>query len=143
MRVLAVDPGDRRLGMALSDPTGTIASPLTVLEHTSRQANAAAIIRLAEQHSAARIVVGQSLDSDGKPTFEGRKAARLAGAIRDLCDLPVELWDESFSTARAQDARRAMGIPRSKCSGHMDDLAAAVILQSYLDAHDRSTLEED
>lgn len=143
MRVLAVDPGDRRLGMALSDPTGTIASPLTVLEHTSRQSNAAAIVSLAEQHGAERIVVGQSLDVDGKPTFEGRKAARLAGAIQKLCDLPVELWDEGFSTARAQTARRAMGVPRSKRSGHMDDLAAAVILQSYLDAHDNSTLEKD
>lgn len=140
MRVLAVDPGDRRLGIALSDPTATIASPLTVLEHVSRQANAAAIAALAEQHSVVRIVVGQSLDVHGEPTFEGRKAARLAGAIRKSCDLPVELWDESFSTAQAQAARRAMGVPRRKRSGHLDELAATVILQSYLDAQNRSDM---
>ena len=132
-RILAVDPGSKNLGIALSDPSGTIANPLQVIKHVSRPANAAAIAALAEEHAAKRIIVGQSLDPDGQPTFEGRRAARLAAEIRSLTELEVLLWDESHSTAAARQAQIALGTPRSKRRGHLDDLAATVILQSYLD----------
>ena len=134
MRILAVDPGSKNLGIALSDPTGTIASPLSVLKHVSKPANAAAIIKLAEKHKAKAILVGQSFDQDGKPTFEGRRAARLAAEIQSHTDLEVQLWDESYSTTAARDAQIALGTPQRKRRGHLDDLAATVILQSYLDA---------
>ena len=134
MRILAVDPGSKNLGIALSDPTGTIASPLSVLKHVSKPANAAAIIKLAEKHKAKAILVGQSFDQDGKPTFEGRRAARLAAEIQSHTDLEIQLWDESFSTAAAREAQITLETPRSKRKGHLDDLAATVILQSYLDA---------
>ncbi|RME07105.1 MAG: Holliday junction resolvase RuvX [Anaerolineae bacterium] len=133
-RILAVDPGEVNLGIAISDPTATIASPLTVLQHTSRQADAQAILELARQHEVERIIVGQSLDEKGNPTFQGRRAARLAAALRALGEFPVELWDESFSTRAALQARRQMGVKRAKRRGHLDDLAATVILQSYLNA---------
>lgn len=135
MRILAVDPGSKNIGIALSDPTGTIASPLGVVAHISRPADAAAIAALAHEHGAGRIVVGQALDERGEPTFEGRRAARLAAAIRLQTNLPVELWDESFSTYDARAARAALGSPQRKRRGHLDELAAAIILQSYLDAH--------
>jgi putative Holliday junction resolvase len=135
MRILAVDPGEKRLGIAISDPTGTIANPLAVLEHISRPLDAAAIAQLAIEQQAGKIIVGQALDENNVPTPEGRKAARLAEAIQAQTELPVELWDESGSTQAAQQARRAMGVSRKKRSGHMDDVAATVILQSYLDAH--------
>lgn len=135
MRILAIDPGTKRIGLALSDPTGTIANPLTVIEHVSRPEDAQAIVHIARTKGAGRIIVGQSLDEYGQPTFEGRQAARLAAAIREAIDVPVELWDESFSTHDARAARIAMGTPRGKRRGHMDELAATVILQSYLDAH--------
>lgn len=134
-RILAVDPGEKRLGIALSDPTGTIASPLQVLPHVSRAADARAIAQLAEQHGAARIIIGQALDDEGFPTPQARHAERLAEAIRAETDLPVELWDESDSTQAARESRLAMGVSRRKRSGHLDEIAAAVILQSYLDAH--------
>jgi putative Holliday junction resolvase len=134
MRILAVDPGSKRHGIAISDPSGTIAGPLTVIKHVSRQADAAEIARLAEAQGAGRILVGQALDEEGLPTFEGQRAARLADTIRSSTALPVELWDESFSTQEAQAARRAEGASRRRRRGHQDDLAAAVILQSYLDA---------
>ncbi len=139
MRILAVDPGEVNLGIALSDPSGTIASPLTVLRHTSRQQDAAAILRLAAEHNVERIIVGQSLDDEGHPTFEGRRAARLAGALRAQGEIPVELWDEANSTQTALQARRAMGVPRRKRRGHLDDLAATIILQSYLDAQSHNS----
>ena len=135
MRILAVDPGEKRLGIAISDPTATIANPLTVVKHISRPLDAATIAQLALEQQAGKIIVGQALDEDNNPTPEGRKAARLAEAIQQQTDLPVELWDESGSTQSARLARRAMGVSRKKRSGHMDDLAATVILQSYLDAH--------
>ena len=135
MRILCIDPGDKNLGVALSDPTGTIANPLTVLRHVSRPIDAASIADLARQHDAGKIVIGQSLDADGKPTFQGRKAARLAAAIRTQTDLPVELWDEGGSTKAARAARIEMGVSRARRRGHLDELAATVILQSYLDRH--------
>ncbi len=137
MKILAVDPGEKRLGLAISDPTGTIANPLLVLKHVSRPLDAAAIAQAALENEARLIVVGQALDDEGLPTPQGRSAMRLAEAIRLQTDLPVELWDESGSTQAARSALIEMGVPRRKRGGHQDHLAATIILQSYLDA--RST----
>lgn len=134
-RILAIDPGEKRLGIALSDPTGTIASPLTVIKHVSRVIDAAAIAQMAADHEAVCIVVGQALGADGEETPNSRHAARLADAIREQASVPVVLWDESGSTQSARAARIAMGVSRRKRSGHMDEMAATVILQTYLDAH--------
>jgi putative Holliday junction resolvase len=133
MRILAVDPGEKNIGLAISDPTGTIANPLEVIHHKSRQADAATIVQIAQEQQAGEIVVGQNLDEDGQPSYEGRRAARLASAIRSQTELPVKLWDESFSTQSALQSRREMNLPRRKRRGHQDAIAAAVILQSYLD----------
>jgi putative Holliday junction resolvase len=133
MRILGIDPGDKNIGVALSDPSGTIANPLTVLRHVSRLIDAATIAELAREKQAGKIIIGQSFELDGKPNFQGRKAARLAAAIRTQTTLPVELWDEAFSTQIARSARIALGSPRSKRAGHLDELAATFILQSYLD----------
>jgi len=135
MRVLAVDPGEQRLGIALSDPTGTIANPLVVIKHVSRPKDAAAIIQLAQENDAGLIVVGQALDSDGQPSAQGRRAARLAQAIQEQTDLQVVLWDESGSTSAARQAMINMGVSRRKRRGHLDHLAATYILQTYMDAH--------
>ena len=133
-RVLAVDPGEKHLGIAISDPTGTIASPHSVLNHVSRVIDAASIARLAEEQGAVCIVIGQALDDEGNPTPQARHAMRLADAVREQTSLPVVLWDESGSTRAARAARIAMGVSRRKRSGHLDEIAATVILQSYLDA---------
>jgi len=136
MRILAVDPGDKRLGIAVSDPTGTIANPLTVLKHQSRLVDAAAIASIASEQDAGLIIVGATYELDGELTPQGRKANRLAEAIRTQTDLPVMLWDEAGSTQAARSARIQMGVKRSKRSGHLDELAAVVILQSYLESND-------
>jgi len=135
MRILAVDPGEVRIGIALSDPSGTVANPLTVLRHISRPLDAAGIASLAAENEAGLIVVGQVLDSENHPTPQSRRSARLAAAIRSQTSLPVVLWDESDSTQAARAARIALGAPRHKRGGHLDDLAATYILQTYLDAH--------
>ncbi len=134
MRILAVDHGERRIGLALSDPTATIATPLKVIEHISRPVDAAQVAALAAEYEAGLIVIGQSFDEEGRPNLAGRRAARFAEALRSQTQLPVELWDEAFSTQDARAACIAGGASRKKRGGHQDALAAAVILQSYLEA---------
>ena len=135
MRILAVDPGSKRIGLAISDPTGTIANPLTVLNHVARRLDAATVAELAKTNGAGLIVVGQSLDDDGHPTFEGHRAGRFAEALKTQTNLPVVFWDESFTTQDARAARIAMGVSRKNRLGHLDSVAATVLLQSYLDAN--------
>ncbi|MFN7034832.1 MAG: Holliday junction resolvase RuvX [Bellilinea sp.] len=135
-RVLAVDPGEKRIGLAISDPTGTIANPLQVLKHVSRLIDAASIAQIAREWGVVEIVIGQAMELDGTPGVMGRKAQRLAEALRSQSEIPVVLWDESGSTQTARSARQKMGVKRSQRRGHMDDLAAVVILQSYLDSRD-------
>lgn len=137
MRILAVDPGEKNLGIALSDPTGTIANPLSVLHHVSRPLDAASIASLAAEHGAELIVVGHTLDEEGRPTPQGRRAARLAAAIRAQSEVPVVLWDESGSTQAARQARLDLNVNRRRRSGHLDELAATYILQTFLDSSDR------
>lgn len=134
-RILAVDPGDKHIGIAISDPTGTIANPYQVLTHVSRLIDAAEIARIAGDQGAVLIVVGQALDDEGEVGPAARKAKRLADAIRSQTALPVELWDESSSTQEAREVRLMMGVKRERRKGHLDDLAATVILQSFLEAY--------
>jgi len=134
-RILAVDPGEKRLGIAISDPSGKIASPHSILRHVSRLVDAAAIAQLAAENRVCLIVVGQALDSEGNPGSQARHAARLAESLRSQTVIPVELWDESGSTQEARSARLAMGVRRKERRGRLDELAAVVILQDYLDAH--------
>ncbi len=135
MRVLAVDPGDKNIGLAISDPGGIIANPLSILPHISRPMDAAAIAQIAVENQVGLIIVGQALSDDNTPTPQSRKAARLAAAIRVQSDIPVELWDESGSTQAARAAVITLNVRRSRRGGHHDSLAATYMLQTYLDAH--------
>lgn len=134
MRILAIDHGEKRIGVALSDATAAIASPLKIIRHVSRAIDAAQVAELAMQNEAGLILVGQSFDEDGNPNLAGRRAARFADELRNQTNLPVELWDESFSTQIARSARVELGVSRKRRAGHQDAFAAAVILQSYLEA---------
>ncbi len=135
MRILAVDHGEKQIGLAISDPTATIASPLKVLKHVSRLMDAAQVANLAAENEAALIVIGQSYDEEGRPNLAGRRAAKFAEALKEQTQIPVILWDESFSTQEARSTRIEMGVSRRKRAGHMDELAAVMILKSYLDAN--------
>jgi putative Holliday junction resolvase len=127
MRILAVDPGEVRIGLAISDPSGTIARPLEVIPHHSRDQDAAKIVEIASQQGAQRIVVGLAVDPEGRLGSQARKALRLVTTLTQSTGITVETWDESFSTQRAESIRT--GDP------DLDARAAAFILQDYLDAH--------
>ena len=135
MRILAVDHGEKRIGIALSDPTGRIANPFQIVEHVSRLMDAAQVAAIAQENEVGLIVVGQSFDDEGKPNLAGRRAAKFAATLQEQTSIPIELWDESFSTQDARAARIELGVSRKKRSGHQDSLAAVMILQSYLEAH--------
>ena len=140
MRILAVDHGEKRIGLAISDTTGTIANPLSVVQHVSRAIDAAQVATIASEQEAGLIVIGQSFNDDGRPNLAGRRAARFAEALQGQTDIPIQMWDESFSTQQARTARIQMGVSRKQRSGHLDEIAATVILQSYLDAHSSPNL---
>jgi putative Holliday junction resolvase len=127
-RVMAVDPGEMRIGLAVSDPLRMIARPLKVIEHVSRQKDAEAILSEAIAHEAGTIVVGVALDLEGEIGPQARRALRLVEVLRSLTDIPVVTWDESGSTKAA-----------GKRDAFIDARAAAVILQEFLDDDDRQT----
>jgi putative holliday junction resolvase len=135
VRILAVDHGEKRIGLALSDETVAIASPLKVIVHVSRVIDAAQVADLAAQNNVSLVVIGQSFDEDGNPNPAGRRAGRFADELRNQTNIPVVLWDESFSTQDARATRIELGVSRKKRAGHHDALAAVVILQSYLEAN--------
>ena len=134
MRIMAVDHGEKRIGLALSDPNAILASPLKVIEHVSRLVDAAQVADLAAQNEVGLIVIGQSFDEEGRPNLAGRRAARFAEALQTQTQIPIRLWDESFSTQDARATRFAMGVGRKQRGGHLDELAAVMILRSYLEA---------
>jgi putative Holliday junction resolvase len=132
MKVLAVDPGDKRIGLAISDPTGTISRPLMVINHQTREMDAQRILEITLEQGAGMIVVGWALDSDGEVGYRARKSKRLADVIQAMTDLPVRMWDESGTTQAAVQNRIMMGVNRKKRGGHLDDLAASILLQDFL-----------
>jgi len=138
MRILAIDPGERHLGVAVCDPTGVVARPLTTFAHTARAQDAAHIVLLATEQEAEMILIGVALDAHGQMGPQARHAQRLVEAIQTLTPLPVILHDESHSSQTAQANLLAAGkkrrARREALRGHIHAVAAATILQSYLDA---------
>jgi putative holliday junction resolvase len=138
MRVLGVDHGEKRIGLAISDSLGTLARPLTVIKHVSRALDAAQVLGLAVEHEVELIVVGESFDEQGRANVAGRRAHRFAEALKTQTRLPIVLWDESLSTADARAFRLEAGASRKRRSGHLDEAAAAILLQSYLDVQGKA-----
>lgn len=133
MRVLAVDPGTRRVGLAISDPTGTIAQPLTTIEAEPRETLAARLAAVAREMDAARIVVGLPRRMDGSFGPEAKAARDLAAEVRAASKLRVELVDERLTTAAAEKSLLESGMRRDRRRANIDRVAAALLLQSFLD----------
>jgi len=139
VRVLAIDPGARHIGVALSDPSGTVARPLTTFGHKARAADAARIAALAAEHEAELVLIGMALDSEGEPGAAARHAENLAAAVRQHTTIPVQLHDESFTTQTAQRSLRDAGKRRRARREQIHAVAAAALLQGYLDGHSGET----
>ncbi|MCS6861212.1 MAG: Holliday junction resolvase RuvX [Abditibacteriales bacterium] len=133
MRILALDIGDVRIGVAVSDPLGMLASPHSVIERTSLQNDCERVRQLVEQLTAGEIVVGWPLRTDNQESAAAKKVEAFAQALRQVVNVPVRLVDERFSTKIADDAMKAAGRSSKKRRHTLDAAAAAVILQGYLD----------
>jgi putative Holliday junction resolvase len=132
-KVLAVDWGAKRIGLAVSDPTGKLARPLAVIKHISREENARRILEKAREVEVDSIVMGVTYAGGDELSPSGRSAQRLAEEIEWQSTFKVILWDEDFTTQEAKEAMINSGISRSKRRGHADDRTAAILLQNYLD----------
>jgi putative Holliday junction resolvase len=132
-RLLAIDYGERRIGLAVSDPTGTIASPAGfVLRRPGKRAPVAELARRAEALEARGIVLGLPLDERGEDTPRAADVRALAAALERRTGLPVRLVDERFTTAAALRAVRELGGSTRGRKGDVDALAATVLLQHAL-----------
>ena len=134
-KILGVDYGERRTGVAVSDDSRTIAFPRETLECPHLEQAAAAVARLAEAERVAEIVVGYPLNMNGSA---GARTARTDEFLAELAKrtaIPLRKWDERLSTKIAEDVLIEAGTSRQKRRGVVDKLAAQVILQGYLDAH--------
>jgi len=147
-RILAVDWGEKRLGLAVSDPLGLIARALPTATLPSPGAAPAAVLEAARAHEVERIVIGLPLDMDGTVGEAARKALALAEAVGAGGNLPVETWDERLTSTLAGQylreegfkatSRRGGGRERARpvrgAKGRVDARAAVLLLQSWLDA---------
>jgi len=125
--VLALDPGTRYVGVAVSNPEKTIALPVTVLDATPKQALLAGIAALVKERAVDQLVVGRPLALRGTPIPMTATAESFADDLRAALKLPVELVDERLSTKSAH--------PADSQGGRVDASAAALFLQTYLDRH--------
>ena len=135
VRILAVDVGEKRIGAALSDGGCKIAQGLKLLASSGSQAgDAAAIAELARQFEVSLIVVGLPKNLNGTIGPKAQRILALADAVREASGIPVDLWDERFSTDEAHRIFDMASVKRKKRKGAIDVMAAQIILQGYLDA---------
>ena len=134
MRVLALDFGERRIGVALSDPTRMLASPLTTLSRGRDGSDVAEVLRLAAENDVGEIVIGMPVSLSGRRGPQADRVTRFAEALRRATDIPVLSADERYSTVQAERSLRESGVEPSRERSRVDAAAAAVILQSYLDS---------
>jgi putative Holliday junction resolvase len=136
-RVLGIDAGERRIGVALSDELRLLASPLTVLDRRKGLAPVLdTLLDLAQRQDVTHVIVGLPLNEDGSHGRQAKRAAEFGRIAERVLNLPVTLWDERLSTQEAEaivrEQRRSTRKVRER--GQMDAVAAAVILQGFLDA---------
>ncbi|TMB47469.1 MAG: Holliday junction resolvase RuvX [Chloroflexi bacterium] len=133
MRILAVDPGTKRVGVAVSDPTGTIAQALTTVPAEPRDTLASRLAGIAADQQASRIVMGLPRRMDGSYGPEAAAARELAAELRKASAKPVELVDERLTTVAAERSLVAGGVKRAQRRTAVDRVAATLLLQSHLD----------
>lgn len=133
MRVLGLDPGERRIGLAISDDLGLTAQPLGFVERRNVDADLRRVAELCARHGVQRVVVGLPLRLDGRPGPEAERAQAFARRLAAHLSIPVETWDERLTTRVAERALLEADASRARRRRRVDAVAAAVMLQSYLE----------
>ncbi len=137
-RILALDLGKRRIGLALSDPLRITAQGIETLERTTIREDLAAVARLAAERGVALFLIGNPLHLSGQEGRQTERARDFARRLAERTGLEVQLWDERLTTVEAQRVLRASGISIEKRARAVDRLAAVILLESYLDSLPRA-----
>lgn len=133
MRVLAIDPGTVRLGLALSDPSRTIAQPLSVLARRSPPEDLKALAEIVNEHDVGLIVIGLPRTMDGRLDAAAQQAQAFGAEVARVTGRPVTYWDERLTTVAAERYLVEQGKRRSKRRQEVDRMAATLLLQGYLE----------
>jgi putative Holliday junction resolvase len=137
MRCLGLDIGDRRIGVALSDPDGILASPITIIERTEDSQALAAIIEIINKQDVGQVIVGLPRSLDGTLGGQAEKVREFAQKLAGQIKVPLEYRDERLTTVMARRLKRASGGKKTREKARYDAQAAALILQGYLDESQR------
>jgi putative Holliday junction resolvase len=140
-RVLGIDFGERRIGLALSDPSATIAQPLpTLTRRMGKRPPIAAIVEIIHNHEVARAVIGLPLNLAGDETEWTASVREFAAKLQDRAGVPVDFLDERLTSVQAERAVRSLGLKRSERErkDRIDAAAAVLLLQTFLDRQTRS-----
>jgi len=134
MSILGLDPGSKRVGMALSDELGMIAQPLDYLPAEPFEEFIRQLLQLIETRGVEMILVGMPRNMDGSYGPAAEKVREFVAFLKDAITVPIQLWDERLTTVSAQKSLIAAGTRREKRKEKVDKIAAAIILQGYLDS---------
>ena len=133
IRILALDLGARRIGVAVSDPLGITAQGLETIQRRNIRADLAELQRVAREYNVGMILVGQPLHLSGQAGVQAEHARSFAERLHRHLGLEVNLWDERLTTAEAQRVLKASGVSIEKRKQAVDRMSAVLLLQSYLD----------
>jgi len=131
-RLLGLDVGEKRIGVAVCDETQTLARPLLTLKRASKKEDFARLAALCREHAIEKVIVGLPKTLRGEEGPQAQRVRRYAIELQAALNLPIDFWDERFSTAEARDLIIGHALTRKN---EIDAIAAAVILQDYLDGH--------
>lgn len=143
MRILALDIGEKRIGVAISDPSGRVATPLVVIDTASATRDGRDLVRLVDDYEVESLLVGLPLSMDGSEGPQARRVRAQAERLARFVTVPITFADERLSSAEASRRMSEAGASERSQRGSVDMVAAAVFLQAYLDAHHgRGTKDE-
>ena len=133
-RLLALDVGEKRVGVALCDETQTLAWPLLTLRRASKKEDFTRLAAVCREHAIEKVIVGLPKTLRGEEGPQAQRVRRYALELQAALNLPMDFWDERFSSVDAQE-RLARSSRKPRAKGDIDAAAAAIILQEYLDEH--------
>ncbi len=134
MRILALDAGTKTVGVAISDPTGSFATPIIVIRRTKANDDIQRILDLAKRYEAQRILVGMPISMSGRLGEQARLVEAFVAQLRKATPIAIETFDERLTTVEAERRMREAGLSAEKRRANIDAMAATVLLQGYLDS---------
>lgn len=130
MRIMAIDYGEKRVGIALSDPLGVIAQPLTTISVKSQKALFKQILEIIQQSDVGLIIIGNPLSHKGEATEMSKQISRFIKRLKKMTDIEIKLWDERFTSQYAMNIMKEIKVKKQK--DLIDQVAASIMLDEYL-----------